>query len=580
MTVKSKKIEIAQIFREMANFLALKGENPFRIRAYEKTADALEHLSGNLKEIYDQGKLKQISGIGKGMLERIEIILNTGDLPAYQQLKSSFPPGLIEILSIPDMGPKTAKLLYEKIGIKDVQELEEAALKGKLQTLFGMGAKKENNILRGIRIYRASSSRIILGEALPLAESVIWQLKKQTPSLIKKIFLAGSLRRGKETVRDIDILTSSSDPSSLMQLFTSLSFVEEILAKGKTKSSILTHQGLQIDLRVVPDDCFGAALQYFTGSKSHNIKLRQKALKKGLKINEYGVFINDKTKIAGDKEDEVYKILNLPFIPPELREDRGEIEAAEKNLLPNLLKEEDIKGDLHLHSKESDGRDEIVEMAIRAQKKGYQYIAITDHSPSLKIAGGLDGKTLLSQALKIKKLNSKLPEIKIFSGVEVNIKADGSLDLSDDVLSKLDVVVAAIHSGFKQDKKTITCRVIKAMRHPLVSILAHPSGRLLGKREAYAIDLDEILDVAAEEKVWLEINSQPERLDLTDYWAIEAKKRGVKIVINTDAHSTKSLDFIKMGVITARRGWLEKEDVINTLPLKEFLEALKRRKRK
>lgn len=580
MVVKANKTEIARIFREMADFLAIKGENLFRIRAYEKTADVLEHLSGNLKEIYHQGKLEPISGIGKGMLEKIEIILNTGDLPAYQQLKLSFPPGLVEILSIPDVGPKTAKLLYEKMGIKSVQELEEAAGEGKLQTLFGMGAKKEKNILRGIRIYKTFSSRILLGKALPLVESVISQLKKQVPSVIKKISPAGSLRRGKETVGDIDILTSSSDPSSLIQLFTSLSFVEETLAKGKTKSSILTHQGLQIDLRVVSDDCFGAALQYFTGSKSHNIKLRQKALKKGLKINEYGVFINDKTKIVGDKEDEVYKILDLPFIPPELREDRGEVEAAEKNLLPNLLKEKDIKGDLHIHSKESDGRDEIVEMAIRAKEKGYQYIAITDHSSSLKIAGGLDAKALLSQVLKIKKLNWKIPDITILSGVEVDVKTDGSLDLSDSVLSKLDVVVAGIHTGFKQDKKTMTRRAVKAMRHPLVSILAHPTGRLLGKRQGYAIDLDEVLDVAAEEKVWLEINSQPERLDLTDYWATEAKKRGVKIVINTDAHSKKSLDFIKMGVITARRGWLEKEDVVNTLPLKEFLEELKRRKRK
>ena len=579
MAAKANKEKIARIFREMADFLAIKGENPFRIRAYERAADAVEHISGNLEELYRQGKLNQIPGIGKGMLEKIETILTTGTLPAYQELKSSFPPGLVEILSVPDVGPKTAKLLYEKVGIKNLQELEEAAKKGKLRHLPGLGAKKEENILRGIKLYRTRSSRILLGKALPLVDGVISELKSKSASLIEKISMAGSLRRGKETIGDIDILATSPDSSYLMQVFTNLPFVDEVLAKGETKSSILAPDGLQIDLRVVPSECFGAAIQYFTGSKSHNIKLRERAIRKGLKINEYGVFAAEK-KIAGKEEVEVYEVLDLPLIPPELREDRGEIEAAEKGMLPNLLDEEDIKGDLHIHTRESDGRDDIDAILRKAKEKGYEYIAVTDHSHSLRIAGGLDAKAVLSQVDRIKKLNSKLCDIRILSGIEVNIKLDGSLDLPDEVLSRLDVVIAAVHTGFKQNEKAMTERVIRAIRHPLVHILAHPSGRLLGERESYAIDLDKVLNVAAEEGVWLEINSQPERLDLTDYWAMEAKKRGVKIAINTDAHSKESLDFIKLGVITARRGWLEKEDVVNTLPLDELLEQLKKRRKR
>ena len=576
--MKVDKTEVASIFREMVDFLAIKGENPFRIRAYEKTADLIEHLSGDLEQMYRQGKLNQIPGIGKGMLEKIETILTTGTLPAYQKLRSSFPPGLIEILSVPDVGPKTAKLLYEKMEIQTVQELEEAARMGKLRDLPGMGAKKEENILRGVRVYKNRSSRILLGQALPMVEVVIGELTDRASSLIKDISPAGSLRRGKETIGDIDILTTSSNPVALMKSFTSLSFVEEVLAQGETKSSILTHQNLKIDLRVVSPDCFGAALQYFTGSKSHNIKLREKAVRKGLKINEYGVFNRDTQKIAGETEAEVYEVLGLPFIPPELREDRGEIEAAEKNLLPNLLREEDIRGDCHIHTRESDGMDDIDGMVKKAQERGYQYIAITDHSSSLKIAGGLDAAALLSQVERIRQLNSKLLGMRVLSGVEVNVKTDGSLDVPDDVLSRLDVVIAAVHTGFRQDEEAMTRRIIRAIAHPMVHVLAHPSGRLLGEREPYAIDLDRVLEVAAAEGVWLEINSHPERLDLTDYWAQEAKKRGVKIVINTDAHSRKSLDFIGMGVITARRGWLEKEDVVNTLPVDEFLEALKKRR--
>jgi len=578
--MKVDNIKIARIFREIADLLSIKGENPFRIRAYEKAADILEHLSGNIEELYREGKLKQIPGIGKGILEKIETIIKTGTLPLYEQLKSNFPPGLIEIISIPDVGPKTAKLLYEKMGIKNVEELEDAAKKGMLRGLAGMGERKEKNILRGIKLYRMRSSRMLLGRALPLVNAVISELTTKASSLIEKISPAGSLRRGKETIGDIDILATSSNPDSLMDAFSNLSFVEEVLVKGETKTSILTDQGFQMDLRVVSSESFGAALQYFTGSKSHNIKLRERAIRRGLKINEYGVFNQEGEKIAGEKEEEVYSILNLHFIPPELREDRGEIEAAEKGSLPDLLTEKDIKGDLHIHTTYSDGKNDIEEMVEGAIAKGYQYIAITDHSSSLKVARGLSIESILSQIKKIKELNSKLNGFKILTGAEVNINKDGSLDFPEEVLSKLDVVIAAIHTGFKQDEKTITNRVIKALRHPMVNILAHPSGRLIGEREPYAIDLDEVLNVAAEEGVWVEINSQPERLDLTDYWAMEAKKKGVKIVINTDSHNKDSLDFIKLGVVTARRGWLEKEDVVNTLSLHQLLKLLQDKKSK
>lgn len=577
MAAKADKTKVAQIFKEMADFLAIKGESPFRIRAYERAADAIEHLSGNLGELINQGELNRTPGIGKGMLKKIETILTTGALPEHQRLKSDFPPGLVEVLSVPEVGPKTVKLLYEKVGVKSVQELEEVAREGKLSGLPGLGAKKEENILRGIKLYRTRSSRVLLGKALPLVDGVVTELERRASSVIKKISPAGSLRRGKETIGDIDILATSSDASALMQAFTTLSFVDEVLAKGETKSSILTQEGLQIDLRVVPSECFGAALQYFTGSKSHNIKLRERAIRRGLKINEYGVFARREKKIAGEDEAGVYKTLDLPLIPPELREDRGEIEAAEENLLPQLVNEREIKGDLHIHTTQSDGMNEINEIVEKAKEKGFQYIAITDHSSSLKIAGGLDPEAILSQAESISELNLSLNDIKVLTGIEVNVKLDGSLDIPDEVLSRLDVVIAAVHTGFKQDERSMTERVIKAMRHPLVHILAHPSGRLLGEREAYAIDLDKVLDVAAEEGVWLEINSQPERLDLTDYWAMEAKKRGVKIVINTDAHSTQSFDFIKLGTVTARRGWLEKEDVINTLPVDKLAMKLKKR---
>ncbi len=572
MSVDSAKI--VEIFREMADLLAIKGENPFRIRAYEKAADALEQASGNLQDLRHEGKLEQIPDLGKGMREKIVTILSTGRLPAYEELKKEIPAGVRELLWIPEVGPKTVSLLHEEVGVKSIEELEELVGSHKLQHLPGMGAKTEENILRGIGLYRTSRARILLGKALPLVEEVMDELREKASSWVERISPAGSLRRGKETIGDIDILVSSASSHAVMDVFTTLSYVREVLAKGETKSSILTHQGLQMDLRVVSPDSFGAALQYFTGSKAHNIALRERAIKKGLKINEYGVFTQDGRRIGGRNEEEVYVCLDLPLIPPELREDRGEMKAAEEGQLPNLLEEEEIRGDFHVHSRASDGSASIGELVEKARGKGYEYLAVTEHSVSLRVAGGLSEESLLARTEEIRRMNSHLEDFRVLAGSEVDIKKDGTLDYSNEVLKELDIVIAAVHTGFKQNREAMTTRVIKAMQNPFVRIFAHPTGRLLGKRDPYAIDLDKVLEVAKEENIWLEISAQPDRLDLTDIWVREAKKRRVKMVISTDAHNIGGLDLVPLGVITARRGWLESDDVVNTLPLKDILKVL------
>lgn len=576
MRVDSAKI--VQIFREMADLLAIKGENRFRIRAYEKAADVLQQLSGELQDLYDEGKLEEVPGLGKGMCEKIATILNTGKLTAYEELKKEVPGGVRELLSVPEVGPKTVSLLHKEAGVKSIEELEEFVKSHKLQHLPGMGTKTEENILRGIRLYRTSRARILLGKALPLVEEVMGELREKASVWIERISPAGSLRRGKETIGDIDILVSSASSHAVIDAFATLSCVREILAKGETKSSILTHQGLQMDLRVVSPESFGAALQYFTGSKAHNIALRERAIRKGLKINEYGVFTQDGRKIGGGDEEEVYACLDLPFIPPELREDRGEVGAAEEGRLPNLLREKEIRGDLHLHSRASDGSASMEELVEKAKGKEYQYLAITEHSVSLRVAGGLSEEDLLGQIQEIRRINSHLEDFRVLAGSEVDVKKDGTLDYSNEVLKELDIVIAALHTGFKQDRDTITTRVIRAMQNPFVRIFAHPTGRLLGERDPYAIDLDKVLEAAKERDIWLEINAQPERLDLTDIWIREAKKRGVKMVICTDAHNIGGLDLSSFGVITARRGWLESDDVINTLPLKDLLKVLYKRR--
>ncbi len=571
-----KNLELSRIFEQIAKILKIKGENPFKIRAYEKITLVLENLPIDIETIYQQGGVSNIPGVGTGIAKKIEEFLTTGKLEYYEKLKETIPTGVIELLDIPEVGPKTAKLLYEQLEIDNIDKLEKAVREHQIKDLPGMGEKSETNILRGIELYKRRKERFLLGRALPLAEEMVESLSQLKET--NKISFAGSLRRKKETIGDIDILVTSQNPEKIMRTFISLPQVREILAEGPTKSSIITNDYLHIDVRVVEPISFGAALQYFTGSKAHNIKLRELALKRNLKINEYGVFeVESGNRIAGEKEEEVYQALNLPFIPPELREDRGEIEAAQENKLPQLIEYSQIKGDLHLHTKWSDGAHTIRQMAEAAQKIGYKYIAITDHSQSLKFAGGLIEERLREQVEEIQKLNQELKDFTILSGVEVDIKSDGSLDFSDEILSKLDVVIAAIHSGFKQESKIITERIIKAMQNRFVNIIAHPTGRLIGYRESYQVDINEMMEVAAKTGTILEINSYPERLDLNDIYCRMAKEKGVQLAIETDAHSIEGLTFMDLGVAVARRGWLEEKEVINTLPLDKLLKRLKNR---
>ena len=569
-----KNLELSQIFEQIAKILKIKEENPFKIRAYEKITLVLENLPIDIETIYQQGGLNNIPGLGTGIAKKIEEFLTTGQLEYYEKLKTTIPAGVVELLDISEVGPKTAKLLYEQLEIDNIDKLEKAVREHQIKDLPGMGEKSETNILRGIELYKRRKERFLLGRALPLAEEMVESLSQLKET--NKISFAGSLRRKKETIGDIDILVTSQNPEKIMRTFISLPQVREILAEGPTKSSIITKDDLHIDVRVVEPISFGAALQYFTGSKAHNIKLRELALKRGLKINEYGVFeVESGNRIAGEKEEEVYQALNLPFIPPELREDRGEIEAAQENKLPQLVEYSQIKGDLHLHTKWSDGAHTIRQMAEAAQKRGYKYIAITDHSQSLKFAGGLIEERLREQVEEIQKLNQELKDFTILSGIEVDIKSDGSLDFSDEILSKLDVVIAAIHSGFKQESKIITERIIKALQNRFVNIIAHPTGRLIGYRESYQVDINEMMEVAVKTGTILEINAYPERLDLNDIYCRMAKEKGVQLAIETDAHSIEGLTFMDLGVAVARRGWLEEKEVINTLPLDKLLKRLK-----
>jgi len=569
-----KNLELSRMFDQIAKMLKIKGENPFKIRAYEKITLALENLPIDIETIYQQGGLNNIPGVGEGIAKKIEEFLITGKLEYYEKLKETIPSGVIELLNISEVGPKTAKLLYKQLDVDNIEKLEKAVRQHQIKDLPGMGEKSEINILRGIELYKRRKERVLLGTALPLAEEIVESLRQLKET--DKINFAGSLRRKKETIGDIDILITSQKPEKIMKTFTSLPQVREILAEGPTKSSVITKEDIHVDVRVVEPISFGAALQYFTGSKAHNIKLRELAIKRGLKINEYGVFDSENgQRIAGEEEEEVYRILDLPFIPPELREDRGEIEAAQEGRLPLLVEYPQIKGDLHLHSKWSDGAHTIRQMAEEAKKRGYKYIAITDHSQSLKFAGGLTEERLREQIEEIRKVNQELDDFTVLTGIEVDIKSDGSLDFSDEILSKLDIVIAAIHSGFKQESKIITERLIGAMQNRFVGIIAHPTGRLIGYRESYQVDIDKIMDMAARTGTILEINAYPERLDLNDVYCRMAKDKGVQLAIETDAHSIDGLEFMNLGVDVARRGWLEEKDIVNTLPLDKLVKRLK-----
>jgi len=565
---RMKNKELADLFEKMADILEFKGENPFKISAYRKASRIIGDLTQDIEEIAENGKLKGIPGIGEGMAQKVVEYLKTGKISKFEEVKKGVPDELIAIMDIPGMGPKTLSMLHKEKGISNLSQLEKASEDGSLLGLFGMGEKKIENIKRGIQLLKQSKGRMNLGLAFPVAKRIVETLRQKTGS--KKIEWAGSLRRMKENIGDIDILATGPDKEKIVHAFTHLPEVKEVLASGETKASIIAEGGTQIDLRVVEEDSYGAALQYFTGSKGHNIHLRGIAKAKGIKINEYGVFKGNK-KIAGKEEKDVYRSLGMNWIEPELREDRGEIEAAQEKRLPKLVQESEIKGDLHVHSKWSDGTSEIEEIAQAAQKRGYQYVAICDHSKSLRIAHGLDESRLVRQIEEIDRINEKLKSLQILKGTEVDILTDGKLDFPEKILKKLDIVVAAIHSGFKQDKTKMTKRIVRALENPFVNIIAHPSGRLLGTRDPYEVEMDELMEAVKKYGKALEINAYFERLDLDDVHCRKAKEMGVRVGIGTDAHHLDQMWMMSLGVAVARRGWLESKDVLNTLSLKEML---------
>ncbi|KPK97859.1 MAG: hypothetical protein AMJ95_06980 [Omnitrophica WOR_2 bacterium SM23_72] len=565
--------EIAKIFRDIAKILEIKEDNPFRIRAYERAAQNIEGLSENLEEYVHKEAFPKIPGIGKDLESKIKEIISTGRLKFYEDLKKTLPQGLLEIESIPSIGPKTTKLLYEKLKIKNLFDLENAIAKNKLQGIFGIKEKTIENIQKGIALVKKGKELMTLAQAMAVAEEFSGALKKLPE--VKEMAFAGSLRRQKETVRDVDILVISDKPSKVMSAFTKIPSVKDILAEGETKSSVRTKSDVQVDCRVVEPKSFGAALLYFTGSKNFNIKLRQLAIRKGLKINEYGMFRKN-TFVAGRTEEEIFKKLGMVYIEPEMRENTGEIELALKNKLPKLIEFKDLKGDLHVHSRWSDGNNSIEEMAQAAKKFGYSYIAITDHSQSLKVASGLKPEDLKKKKQEIEKLNKKLKNFKVLYGTEVDIDANGKIDYKDSILKEFDIVVAAIHTGFKQSKAQLTRRLVSVCKNKYVHILAHLTGRLWGTRDSYDIDFEEILKVARDTNTCLEINAFPERLDLNDLHARRAKESGVKLAISTDAHETSQLSVVQFGLAVARRAWLGKEDVINTLSCEALLKEMRK----
>jgi DNA polymerase (family 10) len=568
-----KNQQIAKVFNEIAELLELKGENVFRIRAYRRAAQNLDGLSKDVSTLTDED-LAAIPGIGKDLIGKIHEYLDKGIVAKHEELKKEIPAGVLDLLRIPGLGPKKAKQFFDTLKIKSVDDLEAAIKAGKLEGMPGIQKKTEENILKGIELIKRRTERTPLGRVLPLAEDIIRRMKDGAP--VNRIEVAGSIRRMKETVKDIDILTTSKKPAEVMDAFVKLPQVSRVLAQGPTKSSIVTDEGIQVDIRVVDEDSFGAALQYFTGSKQHNIRLREMAVRAGLKLNEYGVFKEPgEKKIGGKTEEEMYKALKLPFIPPELREDQGEIETAMEGKLPDLVALDDIKGDLHVHTKWSDGSHDLDTVVAAARKKGYAYIAITDHTKGLGVAHGLDEKRLADEIKLIDEANGKYAGFKVLKGTEIDIRADGRLDLPDEALVGLDIVVASIHSGFKQTEEQITKRILAAIRNPYVNVIAHPTGRLIGERDAYAIDIQAVLREAARNGVAMEVNAYPLRLDLNDMHVKLAKQYGVPLVICTDMHVTSQFDFMAYGVAVARRGWAEKKEVLNTLPYEKLLERLK-----
>jgi DNA polymerase (family 10) len=570
--------QVANVFHEIADLLELSGDNPFRIRAYRRAAMNVEAIPKDVAAMSEE-ELQSLPGIGKDLAHKIRQFVDTGRIDAHEELQKKIPRGLLEILRVPGIGPKTARLLFDKKNVKSLEELETLARSGNLTGLPGIQAKTEENIRKGIGQLRKGMERFPLGKALPIAGGILELLQEAVPGA--RFALAGSIRRWKETVKDIDILAAGKMPEAITKAFVGLPGTREVLERGATKSSLLTVDGIQVDLRVVAVDSFGAALQYFTGSKEHNVRLREMASRRGLKINEYGVFREaDSKRLGGREEEDVYKALGLPFVPPELREDAGEIEAAIEGKLPDLVSLADIRGDLHVHTKWSDGAHDLDALVGAARARKYGYVAITDHSKGLGVAHGLTENRVREQMGMIDAANRKLKGFRILKGIEVDIRGDGTLDLPDTLLSELDIVVASIHSGFRQPGEQLTKRLVSAIRNPYVSIIAHPTGRLLGEREAYPVDMETVISAAAKYGKALEINAYPLRLDLSDAWARVAMQRHIPLAVSTDTHIISNFDFMGYGVSIARRGWLGPGDVLNTFPFPELARHLLAMRRK
>lgn len=579
--------QVAQYFRDIGDMMQILGENRFKILAYQNAARTLEELNRDIYAIFEEGALEDIPGVGEAIAEKISELLESGTIQFYERLTNQVPAGVVQMMRVPDVGPKTAERLWKELDITDLEGMRIAAEEGRIRSLKGFGAKSEEKILKGIEVLsRRSDDRTPLGVARPLADELIDAMKDalDEQSLTEVVF-AGSLRRWRETIGDLDLLATGPDPEPIMEAFRSLPQAVDVQVSGERKSSIVMPNGMQVDLRVVKPEEWGAALVYFTGSQAHNIRLRERALEMGWTLNEYGVAPAGESGARPDdrrhfdSEEALYDALNLEYIAPEMREDQGEIQAAAAGDLPKLIELADIQGELHGHTTGSDGKNSIAEMAEAARHRGYQYWNVTDHSVGLGITGGVDRETLAEQRREIEALNeqyaSQSIDFRLFLGSEVEVLADGSLGLDDETMAELDIVVASIHTGLRQDRETITRRALNAVRNPHVHILGHPTGRLIGRRAPSDIDLDAVLEACAETGTVVEINANPHRLDLSGNYARRAVELGCKIAINTDAHSTDGLDYLVYGVATARRGWLRAADVVNTLSAAEMLDTLK-----
>jgi len=567
--------EVVAMLEETADLMEIAGENPFKARAYRRAADAIAALKEPVEELVRTKRLNQIEGVGESIARDIAEFLQKGTTTRLEQLRQKYPPQLRKLLEIQGVGPRTVAMLYERLGIATVDELEAAAKAGKLTKLPGMGEQKVRNILEGIQLWRQQQGRVPLHIALAIAERIVAQLR-ELPQ-VEQILPAGSLRRWKETVGDLDILVATRDSEPVMERFVKLPEVQKVLAHGTTKSSVLMADNLQVDLRAVDPESFGAASQYFTGSKAHNIALRNRALKLGLTINEYGVFRETTgEKVAGETEEGVYEVVGLLWIPPELREDRGELEAAERRALPRLVTLEDIRGELHCHTKWSDGANTVEEMARAARERGYEYLAITDHSPPM--GWGVKPENFRKLIREIRQVSERLG-FPILAGIEVDIAPDGSLHMDEDILRQLDIVIASVHSAMKMSREEMTKRIVKAMENPLVHILGHPTGRLINQRPPYEVDLEALVERARQTGVALEINGSPERLDLNDENARYAKEAGVLLSLGTDAHHDDHLDFMRFAVAVARRAWCEPANILNTRSYEQLRDWLRARRR-